>query len=373
MLVMKTAERRYDIDWLRVIAIGLLLIYHIGIGFQPWGVFIGFIQANQPIESLWTPMSMLNIWRIPLLFFVSGMGVCFAMGKRNWKQLLMERSRRILLPFVFGALVIVPLHLLIWQKYYSQDLKYILSPGHLWFLGNIFIYVLVLSPLFFYLKKNENGKLGRWIRKVFGRLPGMLIVAGCFVLESLLVKSETFATFALNLHGFVLGFLSFLFGFLIVYSGKDFWRRVARWKWVLLALAILMFAIRLKVFHLEAPRYYSAIESCVWIFAVFGFANSYLKKPGRALEYLSSAAYPVYILHMVFLFLGSSLFFPMQISPVLQFLLVTVFTFAGCFGSYELIRRIRVLRPLFGLKKLGSSSSAEVLRQQQVRTASSCN
>ena len=42
---MKTSvsERRYDIDWLRVIAIGLLLVYHIGIGFQPWGVFIGFI------------------------------------------------------------------------------------------------------------------------------------------------------------------------------------------------------------------------------------------------------------------------------------------------------------------------------------------
>jgi len=35
---MKTiaTNRRYDIDWLRVIAIGLLLIYHIAIGFHPW-------------------------------------------------------------------------------------------------------------------------------------------------------------------------------------------------------------------------------------------------------------------------------------------------------------------------------------------------
>ena len=69
---MSNIERRYDIDWLRVIAIGLLLFYHIGIGFQPWGVFIGFIQSEKPLESLWIPMSMLNIWRIPLLFFVSG-------------------------------------------------------------------------------------------------------------------------------------------------------------------------------------------------------------------------------------------------------------------------------------------------------------
>ena len=116
---MTTAERRYDIDWLRVIAIGLLLVYHIGIVFQPWGVFIGFIQSDQPLESLWAPMSMLNIWRIPLLFFVSGMGVFFSIRSRNWKQLILERTRRILLPFLFGMVAIVPAHIFLWQQYYS--------------------------------------------------------------------------------------------------------------------------------------------------------------------------------------------------------------------------------------------------------------
>ncbi|MGW8314450.1 MAG: acyltransferase family protein, partial [Bacteroidales bacterium] len=89
---MSTMERRYDIDWLRVIAIGLLLLYHVGIVFQPWGVFLGFIQSSEPLEWLWPPMAMLNVWRIPLLFFVSGMGVCFAIRKRNWKALIMERT-----------------------------------------------------------------------------------------------------------------------------------------------------------------------------------------------------------------------------------------------------------------------------------------
>ena len=54
---MSTENRRYDIDWLRVIAIGLLLIYHIAIAFQPWGVFIGFIQSDKSLEALWIPMS----------------------------------------------------------------------------------------------------------------------------------------------------------------------------------------------------------------------------------------------------------------------------------------------------------------------------
>jgi glucan biosynthesis protein C len=88
-----TLERRHDIDWLRVVAIGLLLIYHIAIIFQPWAMFIGFIKSEETLEALWTPMTMLNVWRIPLLFYVSGMGLYFAMRKRNWKQLFLERTK----------------------------------------------------------------------------------------------------------------------------------------------------------------------------------------------------------------------------------------------------------------------------------------
>ena len=101
---------------------------------------------------------MLNVWRIPLLFFVSGMGVYFAMQHRNWKQLLKERAGRILIPFVFGIFVIVPIHIYLLQSHYQWELSYQPGPGHLWFLGNIFAYVIILSPVFYYLKKNEQGK-----------------------------------------------------------------------------------------------------------------------------------------------------------------------------------------------------------------------
>ena len=146
--------RRYDIDYIRVIAITLLLIYHIAIGFQSWGIMIGFISSDNPWPSLWVPMGMLNVWRIPLLFFVSGMGVCFAIRNRNWKQLIMDRTMRIWLPFLFGMFCLVPVHTYIWQTYYNMPIAYQFSPGHLWFLGNIMTYVVVLSPLFFFLKRN---------------------------------------------------------------------------------------------------------------------------------------------------------------------------------------------------------------------------
>jgi len=349
---MSTTIRRYDIDWLRVIAIGLLLFYHIGIGFQPWGVFIQFIQSDTPLESLWIPMSMLNIWRIPLLFFVSGMGVCFAMRKRNWKQLLLERTKRILIPFVFGIFFIVPIHIFLWQKYYNQDIVYSPHPIHLWFLGNIFIYVIVLSPVFFYLKRNENGKIHRWLKKLFRNPLGLLLVASAFILEAVFVNPETYETYAMTFHGFILGLLAFLFGFCFVYSGKTFWQTILKWRWLSLSIAVILFLIRLFVFQLKAPDYLMPVESCSWIFAVFGFGYKYLNHPSKILSYLSQAAYPIYIIHMIFLYLGSFLIMPLGIPTILKFITVVAFSGIGCFVFYDLIiRRTGFLRPLFGLKE----------------------
>jgi len=350
---MKTTERRYDIDWLRVIAIGLLIMYHIGFVFLPWGVFIGFIQNEEPIESLWNPMSMLNIWRIPLLFFVSGMGVCFAIRKRSWKELILERTRRILLPFLFGILSIAPLHLFLWQKYYNQDIAYSIHPSHLWFLANIFIYVIILSPLFFFLKNSKQGKINRGMKKLFGGPYGLLVIVAAFVVEAILVKPETYETYSMTLHGFLLGLLAFLFGFMCVHTGVAFWQTVRRWRWLLLLLAVTLFVIRVLEFELQAPNYLKAIEANMWIFSAFGFGHRYLNQPGKTLSYLSQAAYPVYILHMIFLYIGSYLIVPLGIPSLLKLSLVTAFTFTGCFVFYDLIlRRVHFLRPLFGLKKV---------------------
>jgi len=344
-------NRRYDIDWLRVIAIGILILYHIGIGFQPWGVFIGFIQSENPLESLWVPMSMLNIWRIPLLFFVSGMGVCFAIRKRNWKQLLRERTRRILLPLLFGIFFIVPIHIFLWQKYYNQDLTYSPHPIHLWFLANIFIYVVLLSPVFFYLKRNENGAIDRGLKKLFKNPLGLLLIVVAFVIEAVLINPDTYETYALTLHGFLLGMLAFLFGFCCIYSGNIFWQTIRKWRWLFISIAVILFLVRLIEFQLKAPNYLLAVESNMWIFALFGFAYRYLNHRSKTLAYLSQGAYPIYIIHMIFLYLGSFLIMPLGISSALKFILIVLFTGAGCFAMYDLvIRRIRFIRPLFGLK-----------------------
>jgi peptidoglycan/LPS O-acetylase OafA/YrhL len=357
---MNLITRRYDIDWLRVITIGLLLIYHIAIVFQPWGVFIGFIQSANPLESIWTPMSMINVWRIPLLFFVSGMGVCFAIKKRNWKQLILERTQRIFVPFLFGMLFIVPIHVVIWQQYYNQDIIFTPQQGHLWFLKNIFIYVIVLSPVFFYLRNHKNGIVNRWLKKLFSNPLGLLPIVAAFILEAILLNPEAYEMYAMTWHGFFLGLLAFLFGFSFVLSGDTFWPTILKWRWLFLTLALTLFVTRYVQFELKAPNYMMAIESCMWIFAVFGFGYKYLNHPSKTLSYLSQGAYPIYIIHMIFLYLGSVLILPLEIPTILKFILVIAFTFIGCFAMYELIRRVPFLRPLFGLKKLNSANIKEI-------------
>jgi hypothetical protein len=346
-----TTERRYDIDWLRVIAIGLLLIYHIAIVFQPWAMFIGFIRSEEALEGLWKPMTMLNVWRIPLLFFVSGMGLYFAMKKRNWKQLLLERGKRILLPFVFGYFAITPLHIYIFQEHYNMSLSYFADSGHLWFLGNIFVYVLLLSPLFFFLKKNDNGKFKKIVSKMMSYAMGPISISLFFMLEVFFIKPQLFEMYAQNLHGFFIGFLAFLFGYVFVYSGNAFWQTVSKWKWFYIGLATILFLIRFTGFESISNMYLTSIESISWILGVFGLGYNYLNKPSKLLSYLSSAVYPVYIIHMFVLYAGALLILPLDLHPISQLIGITVFTFIVCFLIYELIlKRITILRPLFGLK-----------------------
>ncbi len=366
---MKT-ERRYDIDWLRVIAIGLLLIYHIAIVFQPWALFIGFIKSDESLEALWKPMTMLNVWRIPFLFFVSGMGLYFAMRKRNWKQLLLERTKRILLPFAFGIVAITPLHMYIFQKYYHMPLGYYPHQGHLWFLGNIFVYVLLLLPVFYFLRKHENGKIKRTLSAVMSHPGGPLLISLFFVAEVMLVKPQLFALYAQTWHGFFNGLLAFFFGFLLVYSGKEFWQTVMKWKWLYVAFAVILYGIRYVFFATEAPGYLMAIESNCWIFGVFGFGYTYLNKPSKTLSYLSQAAYPVYILHMFILYAGALFILPLEIPILLKFIGIVAFTGLTCYLMYEfIIRRIGFLRPLFGLKwKFSKVNKANKLTESNIST-----
>jgi len=190
---------------------------------------------------------------------------------------------------------------------------------------------------------------------------GPISISIFFVIEALLVKPQLYALYAETWHGFFLGFLAFAFGFLFVYSEKSFWNTVQEWKWLYFGVAIVLFGIRFFIYNTEAPSYLASIESNCWIFALFGFGRKHLNHPSKILRYLSTAAYPVYIIHMGVLYLSALLILPLKIPVILKFVAITCFTFLICLLLYEfVIRRIALLRPLFGLKWAKENSNPKV-------------
>jgi membrane-bound acyltransferase YfiQ involved in biofilm formation len=244
---------------------------------------------------------------------------------------------------------IVPIHLYLWKHYYNFDQTYTPDSGHLWFLGNIFAYVILLLPVFYYMKRNENGRVVIGIKKLMSTPLGLLPIIVAFVAEALIIKPVPYEMYAMTWHGFFLGLLAFFSGFCMVISGETFWNMILKWRWLFFVVAVALFVFRFNQIQMRVPGYLLALESNFWIFSVFAFAYRYLNRGGNALRYLSQAAYPVYILHMIFLYAASMFVFRWDIDVRLQFVLVLLFTIAGCFVSYECIRRVNVMRPLFGL------------------------
>ena len=343
-------KRRYDIDWLRTIAIALLIIHHSVLTFQPWAKFIGFPANDQTLTDIWFLMAIINIWRIPILFVISGMGVCFAMERRNWKELLIDRSLRILVPYLAGIILFEYLITFILEYFELANIK--ITFGHLWFLLNIYLYTLWSIGVLIYLKDNPNNALFRFLEKMLHYRYGILIFTLPFILEAVLVNPESYTMFVDSVHGWLLGLISFFTGFLFVSLGETFWKSVRKIRWETLSIAFISYLIRFVIFNFEGtPNILIAFESICWILTILGFGSIHLNKRSKTLEYFSKAVYPVYIVHLPIQFALSYYILPLQLSAEMKLLLLIGCTFCLSLLLYEFIlRRIKYIRPLFGMK-----------------------
>lgn len=102
--------RRYDLDWIRVGAFMLLILYHVGMFYVPWD---WHVKSTDQIEVLEPVMMLTNPWRLTLLFLISGCATRFLADSilargRGALALAGSRALRLLPPILFGMFVIVP-------------------------------------------------------------------------------------------------------------------------------------------------------------------------------------------------------------------------------------------------------------------------
>jgi hypothetical protein len=376
-------QRRHDLDWLRVIVFALLILYHVGMFFVPWGWHI----KNEVIYPwLRYPMLFLSQWRLHILFVISGMGTWYALSRRSGRQFVAERLRRLFVPLFFGILFIVPPQIYFerldkgqfsgdyfsfwWNEAFTHGVypKGNISYHHLWFVAYLLIYSLVLAPLFVYWRKNPDTWLLRMVRSIARTRFGLFwLIIPLYLWESLL---EPFFPVTNAFWGdwfWVTNMAThFLYGFLLISSGDAFWETVKTHRRTYALLGVVAFCANLLFWFAidDSPfvhfteAFFKVFNTWTWILAIFGYAATYLNRPSPFLRYANEAVYPFYILHQtIIIALGFiCMHYHWGFLPKYLFMAFGTFIIAGILYEF-LIRRIAFLRPLFGLapRKRGST------------------
>ncbi len=372
--------RHYGIDWLRIGAFGLLILYHVGMVFVAWGYHV---KTEHPASWVAIPMLATNAWRMPLLFGVSGFATAMLLARQDGRvaRFLAGRVPRLLLPLVFGMAVIVPPQTwveLTTQHGYAQGylafwlgdyftagaIDGIVVPtwNHLWFLVYLLAYTLVLG-LLLQLPASWRTALGRLADRA---LAGPLVILVPFALLSLRLAihwpgPEETHDLVNDLHAHEAYFGLFLFGYLL--AGSDtVWAAIRRWWRLAAVLAVFGYAtvvvIGLGWLSGDEPPLWSRIAFAAardvqgWnaIVALIGIADRYWNRdhPWRAT--LNEAVFPFYVIHQTVIVVTAYWLVGHGIHPAVQFAALVVATVAGCWAFYLVGRAIPPLRPLIGLR-----------------------
>lgn len=388
---MAADERRHDIDWLRVIAFSLLILYHTGMFFVPWDFHFKNTETSELFELWMVPLSQ---FRLPLLFMISGMGSYFVLKHRKSGAFFKERSVRLMIPLLFGMFVIVPPQ--IFYEHLNKGVQYssyfefykkvfefkpypeggCLSWHHLWYILYIFFYSLICFPLIKFLKSDRSLNFKMKVVTFFSK-PGRLYLLGLPLLAVYYVLAPIFpTTHALwgDWYNLTYSLIFFIYGLFII-SIPGMWDVFQNYRKSSLYVALLPFAF-LWLFvwgptfeimneHTTAFFYFYGFLKITfitaWLFTILGYSKILLGKTNKFLKYANESVYPFYILHQTVMLIFGYYILEFQWGILPKFILVAVVTFGGSLLIYEIfIRRYNFMRTLFGLKPKSLAIPAEV-------------
>jgi glucans biosynthesis protein C len=402
------AMRRYELDWLRAfVVLGLIPFHAAAIFSSAAGVYLKNSQTSQSMALL---AVFVEIWGMPLLFAVAGAGAWFALDRRTPARYLGERVQRLIIPFIFASLTLIPIQIYAilaanpqlihsftlpihdpsfmssWLAYYVEYLRgygYFLthfSPslalvfwGHLWFIPRLFIYALGALPLFLWLKRPGGARALARLDHLLSTLPGAIFLFSLpLTLIEMLIRAldlnrltaswpvyDDWTQFAFFLVYVIYGYL------VLALPGAQ--AAIKRSGWWALALGVGGFGLALWLVGVPAltsnPLSYSLgsiagvplhdFVSWFWVVAILSFAMHALTFTNRLLRYLNEAAFPIYVIHMPILTVVAAYALQLDLPWWLKLVLIISAALAVTMGVYELIiRRVRILRALFGMKPL---------------------
>lgn len=381
-------DRRYDLDWIRVGAFFLLILYHTGMFYVPWD---WHVKAPHVVEGLMPFMLLTNPWRLTLLFLVSGAATRFMADKTTVGQLTGARIARLLPPLLFAMFVIVPP-----QSYYeiveylAQHpsapvgvenfwVRYVTASGHwcgtdgdclitptwnhMWFVAYLLFYTLVLALMLLVWKT-----AGERIQQAAEYLLRGVGLFAWPILFLAMLRATLYAKYG-ETHALVgdhyvhaVSFSAFLLGFGLAKSDILRERLVAvRWPALIAAVAAWAgWSIYVWTYRHDTPipspqlkllmRFVFAADTWCAIVAILGFGAKHLTHGGRVLRYLTLGVFPFYLVHQTLIVVMAHHLAKLGLPQGLEGAILVVATFAGCFATYEIVRRIPGVRILFGLK-----------------------
>ena len=355
-------ERSFGIDWIRITVVFMLFPFHTARVFDRWEPF--YVKDTVNEFSTWL-VGSLGFWFMSLLFVTAGYSAYHALQKRGARDYANERVKKLLVPLLFGLVLIVPVQGYVAQLQFDKtEVSYWVflkdyfinfedlsgytggfTPAHLWFILFLFVISLSLLPVMnALLKKKTQINDGKEFYVLFGFVA--MVLADC--LPDIGGKNP-----------FLYGLL-FLFGFILaqLQNIMDFLRKA--YKFILPAgmMLIPMYLIVVNSINWAEASFPLRLGAdflkniCAWwmIMGLIGFADHMFHRQSRLLQYLGKASYPVYIVHQSVLVVVAYFIVQIGISPWLKYMGIMSITLLISLLLYEIFRRIRITRLILGMK-----------------------
>ena len=386
-------ERRYDIDWLRVLVMLAVFFFHCARFFGG-----GTWHLNNSEESIVALIFIgwLDMWFMPLFCLLSGVGSWYALRSRNNGQYVLERIKRILVPlYTVGLFLLLPPQYYFeifsnagyrgtfWEmlpryfsglRHFSFDwpggLVHVPFSGHLWFLQYLFLISLVALPLLRYLRSEQGLRLiyslSGWCNRRGGiflfLVPVIIIRIG---LRSIFQGEHNWADFLEFVVFFVIGY--------ILPSDTRFTESLKNHGWICLGIGMVGFGAEVifvlglgynpggEPFSLSFVLFETvmSIGRLTWIIFVLSMGAKHLNFNKDVLAYGNEAVLPFYIFHQTIILCVGWFVIRWNIGILPKYLFIALVSFALIMALYDLlVRRFNVMRFFFGMRPKKKPSKA---------------